>query len=145
MIDSNYTLRAMTIDDYDSVRKLWEVSNGVTLRDGDSREGIEKFLVRNPDLSIVIEVDSKIVGSVLVGHDGRRGFLWHMAVAKPFQGKGFGKLLEAESLRRLNEVGIDRCYILVYDSNTDGIGFWLNQGWEKRSDLNYMAKSTMAL
>ncbi|HEV7224007.1 MAG TPA: GNAT family N-acetyltransferase, partial [Pirellulales bacterium] len=131
-------LRPMTIDDYDAVVALWQTTEGVGLNESDSREGIESYLGRNPELSLVVEVDSEIVAAVLCGHDGRRGFLNHLAVARPFRGQGLGRRLVEACLGRLGPLGILKCNIYLYVDNAAGAAFWRHLGWQDRAELKVM-------
>lgn len=140
MANSGYTLRPLVIADYDAVFALWLRSDGMGLGDGDSREGIAKFLERNPGLSRIAEADGKIVGAVLCGHDGRRGYLHHLAVDKPFQKRGIGRALIEACLAELRAEQIPRCSIFVYADNHAGRAFWTNSGWITRDDIVIIQK-----
>jgi len=119
----------MQIEDYDEVRNLWEATDGVGLHEpSDCREQIEYYLQRNVSLSQVAILDSQIVGAVLCGHDGRRGYLSHLAVTKDFRGRGIGKRIVTECLQRLSEF-VPGCNIRLYDDNTTGAEFWSALGW----------------
>ena len=122
--------REFVIDDYDAAVALWNLLEGVEVAEGDSREGIRAYLLRNPGLSRVAEEDGTIVGAALCGHDGRRGLIYHLAVAPPHHGKGIGKLLVRECVARLRATGIVRALILVAGDNPGAHSFWLRTGWE---------------
>ena len=133
----------MTPGDYDAVMALWQATPGIGLDDdSDSREGIERYLKRNPGLSFVAEEDAAIVGAVLCGHDGRRGYLNHLAVAGSHRNRGIGKALTKTCLDALAKRHIPRCNIFLYRSNTAGEAFWKHNGWESRENLNLMQKKT---
>jgi ribosomal protein S18 acetylase RimI-like enzyme len=138
----NTAVRPMTIADYDAVSALWRASDGVGLRAADERPGIERFLERNAGLSLVAEVDGRLVAAVLCGHDGRNGFLHHLAVAAEFRGRGIGRGLVNRCLRALAAEGITRCSIFVYTRNAPAQGFWRAIGWSLRTDLSMMVKDT---
>ncbi|MEP6937905.1 MAG: GNAT family N-acetyltransferase [Chthoniobacterales bacterium] len=91
---------------------------------------VEGYLSRNPKLSRVAEEGKMIVGAVLCGHDGRRGLIYHLAVAPAYQSKGIGQRLLQECVRGLREAGLKRAIILVADDNAAGHSFWLRNGWE---------------
>jgi len=110
------------------------------LGDGDSREGIAKFLDRNPGLSRVAEVEGKIVGAVMCGHDGRRGYLHHLAVDVAFQKNGIGRALVEVCLDGLTAEAIPRCSVFVYASNQPGRNFWMHAGWRLRDDIVIIQK-----
>lgn len=136
----NMQIKRMEIGDYDSVIKLWRDIEGIGLSDADSRDGIEKFLIRNPGLSFIAKCNDDTVGAVLCGHDGRRGYLHHLAVVPEYRGQGIGSELVKKCLSGLKTRGIMKCNIFVFDANVDGQEFWLNIGWIKRNDLLVMQK-----
>ena len=121
-------IRAMVVDDYEEVARLWSATAGLSLGDDDSREGIAIYLKRNAGLSFVGVGDAKIVGTVLCGHDGRRGILRHLSVAPEFRKTGIGKRLVRASLQALAAEGIKQCNVFVMDDNVAGIGFWEHVG-----------------
>lgn len=122
--------REFVIDDYDKAVALWSRLKGVEVAEGDSKEEIRAYLLRNPGLSRVAEENGTIVGAVLCGHDGRRGLIYHLAVAPAHHGKGIGKLLVQECVTRLRATGIVRALILVAGDNAGAHSFWLRTGWE---------------
>lgn len=128
-------LRPMTGADYDAVIALWQRSEGVGLGASDTRERIEAYLLRNPALSQVAEAEGHIVGAMLCGHDGRRGFIYHLAVDDGWRGKGIGRRLVARGLDLLYRESIAKAYIMVFRHNDTGRGFWIGTGWEAREDL----------
>ena len=122
--------REFVIDDYDNAVALWRLAKGVEVAEGDSKEEIRVYLLRNPGLSRVAEENGTIVGAVLCGHDGRRGLIYHLAVAHAHHGKGIGKLLVRQCLTHLRVAGIVRALILVAGDNPGAHSFWLRIGWE---------------
>lgn len=135
-------LRPMTIDDFDAVTSLWLASEGVGLNESDSRECIESYLARNPGLSLVAEIETQIVAAVLCGHDGRRGFLNHLAVAHSHRGRGLGRRLVEACLAQLAPLGILKCNIYLYVDNDAGAAFWRRLGWRDRAELKVMQRAT---
>jgi N-acetylglutamate synthase len=134
-------VRLMAIEDYESVYSLWSETKGVGLRSlDDSKEGIEKFLKRNPTTSFVSEIDCEIAGVILCGHDGRRGYIYHTAVKKSERGKGIGKELTKYAYKALESEGIKKGTLVVFKANEIGNSFWKSQGWQQREDLNYYSK-----
>lgn len=123
--------RAFRAGDYDAVLRLWEQSDGVEVAEGDDRASIVSYLGRNPGLSRVAEVGGAIAGAVLCGHDGRRGLIYHLAVASTARGRGIGRKLVRECIDGLRACGIKRALILVARDNRDGREFWLKQGYEE--------------
>jgi putative acetyltransferase len=136
------TIKEMTPDDYDEVLALWQASEGIGLSDADSREGISAFLARNPGLSLVAWDGEALAGAVLCGHDGRRGYLHHLAVAAAYRCRGIGHALARECLDRLGKRGIQKCHLFVFRDNRDALAFWEKTGWSIRTDLTMMSKST---
>ena len=122
--------REFIIDDYDGAVALWKLMDGIEVAEGDAREEIGAYLERNPGFSRVAEENGKMVGAVLCGHDGRRGFIYHLAVAPDYQGKGVGKLLVGECSALLRKACMTRALILVSGDNPGAHSFWLRSGWE---------------
>jgi N-acetylglutamate synthase len=122
--------REFIIDDYEEAVTLWHLVEGVEVAEGDSKEEIRAYLLRNPGLSRVAEENGTIVGAVLCGHDGRRGLIYHLAVAPTHHGRGIGKLLVQECVAHLRDRAITRALILVASDNPRGHSFWLRNGWE---------------
>lgn len=124
------TTREFVIGDYDRVCALWSDMEGVEICEGDSRDEIAEYLRRNPRLSRVAEANGEIVGAALCGHDGRRGWIYHLAVAREYRGRRIGKMLLVDCVRGLREAGLKRAIILVAGDNPAGHEFWLRNGWE---------------
>jgi ribosomal protein S18 acetylase RimI-like enzyme len=124
------TTREFVLDDYDGAIALWNDVEGVEICEGDSREEITAYLKRNPGLSRVAEADGKIVGVALCGHDGRRGWIYHLAVAPAYRRRKVGQRLLDDCARGLREAGLKRAIILVAGDNPAGHQFWLRNGWE---------------
>lgn len=133
------TLRPMRMSDYDHVYALWQKSEGIGLSAADDRDAIRHYLRRNPGMSFVAVSGEKMAGAVICGHDGRRGYLNHLAVDPAFRRKGIGARLVRACMSALKKVGIDRCHIFVYHENSSGEVFWRTQGWFTREDLEIMS------
>jgi ribosomal protein S18 acetylase RimI-like enzyme len=125
------TTREFVIADYDDAIALWNGVEGVEICEGDSREEMADYLQRNPGLSRVAEVDGKIVGVTLCGHDGRRAWIYHLAVAETNRRQNVGKVLLDACVDGLRAAGLKRAIILVAADNPGGQQFWLRNGWEK--------------
>jgi ribosomal protein S18 acetylase RimI-like enzyme len=128
--ESRVAIREFVIDDYDGAVALWRAEEGIEVCEGDSREEIAEYFKRNPGMSRVAEVDGKIVGAVLSGHDGRRGWIYHLAVAAEYRGQKIGRRLLEECVAGLRSEGLRRAIILVAADNPLGHQFWLGNGWE---------------
>jgi ribosomal protein S18 acetylase RimI-like enzyme len=128
-------LRPMTIEDYDSVVTLLAATSGVRLRGADSREAIAQYLERNPGLSFVALVDGSVAGCVMCGHDGRRGYLQHLAVSPDSRRRGIGSALVEACLATLESLGILKTHIDVLVENAQAHDFWRRRGWQRRDDI----------
>lgn len=127
----------MTIEDYDAVNALWHRIKGFVLRSiDDSKEGIERFIKRNPTTCVVAVVNDKIVGSILCGHDGRKGCMYHVCVDPDYRRKGIGKEMVSFALSKLHEEKINDVSIVAFSENEVGNRFWNSLGWEMQSNLN---------
>lgn len=135
-------IREMTIADYDSMFALWQILEGIGLSDADSRDHIAAYLQRNPGLSFVACDGDQLVGTVLGGHDGRRGYLHHLAVSTSHRHQGIGRKLAEHALVALRQHGIDKCHIFVIKNNYEALAFWKQIGWQERIDLILMSKMT---
>jgi ribosomal protein S18 acetylase RimI-like enzyme len=122
--------REFRIADFGDALAMWRMIDGVEIAEGDSEQEVRAYLLRNPGLSRVAVNGGMIVGAVLCGHDGRRGLIYHLAVALAYQGKGVGRRLLQECISGLRSVGITRALILVSEENATGRSFWLRNGWE---------------
>jgi len=133
-------IRAMSIEDYEAVRSLWVATPGIGLNESDTRTATEAFLVRNPGMSAAALEGSQMVGAVLCGHDGRRGYLHHLAVAAAWRGRGIARLLLARCFDQLSACAIPKCNIFLFSDNAEGASFWLHNGWSQRADLQVLQK-----
>jgi ribosomal protein S18 acetylase RimI-like enzyme len=129
-------IRSMLADDVRGALELWRTCEGVGLSEGDTQEQLEAFLVRNPLLSHVAFEEGRLVGAVLAGHDGRRGFLYHLAVRDEFRGRGLGRALAERATLAFRAVGITKCHVMVFRHNSAGEAFWIHLGWRRRDDIN---------
>ena len=128
----------MTIEDYDEVYALWKKIRGFGIRSiDDSRKGVDRFLKRNPTTSVVAEKDGRIVGSILCGHDGRRGCLYHVCVRKGYRRHGVGKAMVVACMEALRKEEINKVTLIAFTKNDIGNAFWNKIGWTEREDLNY--------
>jgi ribosomal protein S18 acetylase RimI-like enzyme len=125
----------MTVLDYQDVVDLWRKTEGVGLSSADTLEAIARYLARNPAHSFVVRDDAQLVGAVLCGHDGRRGYLYHLAVQPTYRRQGIGQALVERCMASLQTAGIDKCHIFVYTTNQAGQAFWEKMGWVLRTNL----------
>ena len=140
----NLILREFTIEDYDAAYALWQATEGIGLSEADKRENVAYFLKHNPGLSMVAEEDGKVVGALLCGSDGRRGFLHHLAVARTHRRAGTGRALVTRCLSGLAGIGMRKCHIFVMQDNNEGKAFWQRIGWEERTTLLVMSHDVPA-
>ncbi len=137
-----FTISPFTIDRYEDVLTLWKETEGIGLSEADSKESIQFYLERNPNMSFVTkDKEGTIFGAVLCGHDGRRGYIHHLAVRQDYRRQGIGRKLVQECLSRLKAVGIQKCHIFIFHDNQNGINFWKRLGWTYRKDLQIISKN----
>lgn len=135
-------IRRMIINDYEAVYSLWLSCKNMGLNNiDDSKEGINRFLNRNPDTCFVAEESSTIIGVIIVGNDGRRGYIYHTVVSPNFRNKGVATDLLGTALDSLKKIGIVKVALVVFDKNDVGNDFWENQEFTSRQDLVYRNKS----
>jgi len=127
--------REMDISDYGQLIHLWRDVEGMCLREADSKECISKYLLRNPNLSFVAEADQKVIGTIMSGHDGKRGYLQHLAVAEKYRNVGVASMLLDMCVTSLKTEGINKSHIHVLSSNYLAKDYWKNRGWCKRNDI----------
>ncbi len=135
-------IRKMLINDYDEVYALWMSCTGMGLNNlDDSKDGIDKFLKRNPDTCFIAEIENKIVGVIIAGNDGRRGYIYHTAVAPQYRRHGIAFKLVNTAMEALKQCGINKVALVVFDRNENGNAFWQKLGFTVREDLVYRNKS----
>lgn len=136
------TIRVMTMEDYDEVFQLWLATEGMGLRSlDDSREGISLFLSRNPATSFVAVESGQLVGVILCGHDGRRGYIYHTVVKNEYRRQGIATGLIGAAVLALQKEGVTRVCLNVMEKNEQGRTFWENRGWEKKEYLGFYSRS----
>lgn len=132
----------MIIEDYDDVYRLWTLTKGMGLNNlDDTKTGINIFLQRNPNTCFVATFHNEIIGTIISGHDGRRGYIYHTAVSEKFRKKGIGQKLVTSSLSALKTEGINKVALVVFSKNKLGNLFWEKIGFRKREDLIYRDKT----
>jgi len=137
------TIRAMDADDYPAVAELWRRTEGVGLNESDTNDAIAVYLRRNPGMSAVGQSqEGVILGVVLCGHDGRRGYLHHLAVDPAHRHQGIARRLLEWCFERLHEAAVPKCNIFLFSDNESGASFWNRNGWSSRPDLVVFQKPT---
>lgn len=135
---TEFMIRAMEEKDYEQVHSLWmSIKNFAIRSQDDSKEGVARFLRRNPGISVVAEEDGRIVGAILCGHDGRRGCLYHVCVSEQYRLRGIGKAMVVYCMEALKKEKINKVSLIAFSENDIGNAFWKEIGWTKREDLNY--------
>lgn len=133
-----YTIREMKLEDYEAVDALWMGIKGFGIRSiDDSKEGVARFIKRNPTTSIVAEADGEIVGAILCGHDGRQGCFYHVCVREDLRKHGIGKAMAVAAMKALQEEKINKVCLIAFVDNQVGNEFWKSVGWTFRQDMNY--------
>jgi len=136
------TIRKMNISDYEKVYAIWISCKGMGLNNlDDSREGIERFLLRNPETCFVAEADEAVVGVIMSGHDGRRGYIYHTAVLPEYKNRGIAAKLVENAMSAMKNAGINKVALVVFDRNEGGNAFWEKMGFAVREDLVYRNKN----
>ena len=135
-------IRDMSIGDYTNAYALWLSCPGIGLHPADdSREGIARFLDRNPKTCFVAEADGRLIGTIMAGNDGRRGYIYHTAVHPNYRGRGIGSALVQAAIQALERLGIGKAALVVLETNADGNVLWEKQGFTVRTDLTYRNKT----
>lgn len=140
----SWEIRPFERSDYDAARALWERSEGLGLGSADERVPIFAFLARNPGSSFVAQADGKLIGTILCGHDGRRGLIHHLVTDSGYRRHGVGSALLKSGVAALRGAGIGKCHLLVFRSNEAGLAFWRAIGAEERNNLTLFSMMTSA-
>lgn len=139
-------IRLMTIEDYEKVYHLWLSCEGMGLNNlDDSKDGIDRYLDRNPDTCFVAEESDEVIGVIIAGHDGRRGFIYHTAVNPNYRNQGIATKLVEAAMDAIKANGINKVALVVFDRNKDGNAFWEKVGFTVREDLVYRNKAIAEL
>lgn len=131
-----FEYREMNSADHADSVKLWAQTEGMGFLENDTVESLSFYLERNPGMSFVCYDKEVLIGTILGGHDGRRGYIYHLAVSKTYRGKSIGKTLLQFTLQKIKSIGIKRCIIMLKSDNEENGNFWLKSGFERRYDLN---------
>lgn len=138
MNNEEVKIRPMTMEDFEQVHNLWMEISGFGIRSiDDSREGVERFIRRNPTTSMVAEMDGRIVGAILCGHDGRRAGLYHVCVKEAYRKHGIGQKLVEQCLEALKKEKISKVNLIAFKKNEIGNRFWQKLGWKYCDNVNY--------
>lgn len=135
--------RNIEADDYDQLYHLWNSSSGVGLSEADGRKAIQNYLSNNPGNSFAAFSNELLVGTILAGDDGRRGYLHHLVVHSDFRRRGIGRKLVEKAVERIKARNIEKCHIFIFSDNEEGVSFWKGIGWEFRNDIAVMSFSML--
>ncbi len=136
----SFQIQPLTPAEYDALFALWKRCEGVGLSEADSRANIQRYLRRNPGMSFIAVSDGEVVGGVLGGHDGRRGYIHHLAVHPQARRCSLGRQLVERCLDALRQEGIQKCHLFIFNKNAEGIAFWQAIGWTPRNDIGVISK-----
>jgi len=128
-------IRDFEIQDYEEAFALWKSSEHIGLSSADNRVEVKCFLERNPGMSKVAVENGRVIGTILCGHDGRRGYLYHLYIDPLYRRKGLGKKLVEVCLENLKKEGIGKCHLFIFGTNGPGKQFWRAMGWQRRDDI----------
>jgi len=131
-------IKEFGIEYYEEVYSLWKSCEGIGLSDADSIDAISSYLNRNPGFSLVCIKDDLVTGVILCGHDGRRGYIHHLAVHEKFRNQGIANAMVKKCLDRLERAGIKKSHLFIFKNNV-AVSFWKNTGWEYRNDIAVMS------
>ncbi len=133
-------IRDFTTEDYDGALALWRRDPHIGLSSADGREAVESFLQRNNGLSKVMLCEGQLIGTVLCGHDGRRGYVYHLYVDPQRRRNGMAKLLVDACLESLRREGIRKCHLFIFKDNEGGKRFWAAMSWKQRDDIGVFSR-----
>ena len=136
------SIRSFEPQDFPAAKALWQSTEGIGLSEADEREPIERFLLRNPGLSFVAYEQGELVGTILCGHDGRRGLIHHLVVSAGHRRQSLGRKLLRHAIAGLRAQGIDKCHLLVFTANTEGLAFWRRVAAVERKELALFSLTT---
>lgn len=138
----DFVLREVTVEDFSQVLHLWESVEGVVLTDTDDPPNLEDYLSRNPGLSTVAEFRGELIAVVLCGHDGRRGYLHHLAVRADSRNRGVGRAMVDRCMERLAGCGIKRCNLFILNDHATARDFWQRDDWIEWPEIRLLQKET---
>jgi ribosomal protein S18 acetylase RimI-like enzyme len=139
-VSENIQVRDFTMEYYDGALALWQRDTHIGLSSADGREALESFLRRNNGLSKVAFDEGQLVGTVLCGHDGRRGYIYHLYVQPEHRRDGMATLLVDACLENLKRDGIQKCHLFIFRDNDGGKRFWAATSWKKRDDIEVFSR-----
>lgn len=140
--DDGYRVEKAQLTDMGSMLNLWKATPGLGVGKGDGEEELRVFMERNPSTCLVLRIDKGLIGTVLGGFDGRRGYVYHLAVHPEYQGKGYGKMLLNQVIIELQSLGALKIHLFVFNDNQPATEFYHHLGWELRRDIQVFSRDT---
>ena len=131
-------IEKFTMDLYEEIVMLWRKA-GISVGSSDTREEIEIVLQRNPNLFLIGKIHNKVIGVVIGGFDGRRGYVHHLAVDPDYQKKGYGKMIMDELIEKFRKIGVHKIHLFIEKYNKNVVEFYRYLGWDIRDDLIMMS------
>ena len=131
-------IEKFTMESYEDIVELWRKS-GISVGSTDTRDEIERMLQRNPNLFLIGKIDNKVIGAVMGGFDGRRGYVHHLAIDPEYQRRGFGTMIMDDLIKRFRKIGVHKVHLFIEKYNKELVEFYMNLGWEIRDDLIMMS------
>ena len=131
-------IEKFTIELYEEIVMLWRKA-GISVGSSDTREELERVLQRNPNLFLIGKLDNIVIGVVIGGFDGRRGYVHHLAIDPDYQKKGYGKMIMDELIEKFRKIGVHKIHLFIEKYNKNAIEFYRNLGWDIRDDLIMMS------
>jgi ribosomal protein S18 acetylase RimI-like enzyme len=139
---SDYRIERAQAEDLQSMLALWRIIPGLGIGRGDEEEALKAFLAKNPSTCLVLRENERLIGTVLGGFDGRRGYLYHLAVHPDYQGRGYGKQLLQQVIQEFKILGTLKIHLFTFKDNPAAAKFYENQGWEQRQDIIVFSQDT---
>lgn len=127
-----------TMESYELVVDLW-IKSGISVGSTDTREELERMLQRNPNLFLIGKINNSVIGVVMGGFDGRRGYVHHLTIDPDYQRRGYGKIIMADLIEKFRKIGVHKIHLFIEKYNKDVVEFYRNLGWEIRDDLIMMS------
>lgn len=139
-MNNDYHIEFLDINDYEKLLLFWKSIKGLGIGLGDSKENIKKFIAKNPNSNFQIKKNGEVIGTILCGNDGRRGYIYHLAIHKNFRKQSLGSRLVNTVLNNLKKEGITKCHVMIFNENRDGLEFWKKVNFDERHDVQIMSK-----
>jgi ribosomal protein S18 acetylase RimI-like enzyme len=140
--DDAYQVERAQLTDMVPMLDLWRATPGLGVGQGDEEKALKVFIERNPSTCLVLRINEGLIGTVLGGFDGRRGYIYHLAVHPDYQGRGYGRMLLKQVINELKSLGALKIHLFVFRDNQPATKFYHHQGWELRHDIQVFSWDT---